>query len=47
MFPTYRFRHGDSISLELDGIGLLELRRSAVRGITVRDILTGCCLVVQ
>jgi hypothetical protein len=43
MFPTYRFGHGGSVSLALEGIGLLELRRSAVRGIAVRDIVTGCC----
>lgn len=36
---TYRLRHGNSIVLELVECGLLELRRSAVRGIAVPDMV--------
>lgn len=36
---TYRVRNGDSIALEGARNDLLELKRSAARGITVRDIV--------
>jgi hypothetical protein len=39
LLESYNLRHGDSIALDGTENGLLELKRKAVRGIAVRDMV--------